>query len=501
MLDIKSIEQITNLPKLSTQQELTQKTSVLVVILTQETLSTPPSFVPLLTSSPQLAEDLKKKKSFTFYGTKDDLFGVCYTRVVSFASNFEIFEAAGELTRALLNEKVTSVTISFPESISAENVTTFVTGVALSNYRYIRKSYIGVEESAQFKRIESINVISKTFNHQDESAKFALESAQYSLFCRQVLNLRALDANPESMLEFCQDLAKANPAIKIEAIVGKELLEKGLNLIYSVGRGAAKKPCLVNLKYEGNPQNSTDVLALVGKGVCFDAGGLNIKPTKSIESMWCDKGGACAVLAVFKAVVDMKLPVNLVCSVAFVENLLGSDAYHPSDIIKSHKGLTVEIGNTDAEGRLILCDAMSYTQQHYKPNTLIEFSTLTGAVMVALGLTTAGLFSNSDELSKQLLDVSAQTSERIYRLPIFEEHRKAIKGKASDLNNVASAPYGGSSNAAAYLELFVEKDVKWAHIDIAGPATSTEQFVYSDGATGFGVRLILEYIRRNRIGK
>lgn len=125
-------------------------------------------------------------------------------------------------------------------------------------------------------------------------------------------------------------------------------------------------------------------MALVGKGVCFDAGGLNIKPTKAIESMWCDKGGACAVLSTFKAAVDLKLPINLVCSVAFVENLLGSDAYHPSDIIKSYKGLTVEIGNTDAEGRLILCDAMSYTQEFYKPNTLLEFSTLTGACMVAL---------------------------------------------------------------------------------------------------------------------
>lgn len=134
----------------------------------------------------------------------------------------------------------------------------------------------------------------------------------------------------------------------------------------------------------GNPQKPEDVLAFVGKGVCFDAGGLNLKKTGGIEEMWFDKGGACTVLSAFKAAVELNLPINLVCALAFVENLVGSNAYHPSDIIRSYKGLTVEIGNTDAEGRLILCDAMSYVQDKHKPNTLLEFSTLTGACMVTL---------------------------------------------------------------------------------------------------------------------
>lgn len=491
MLDIKSIEGLTSLPKLSVQKELTQRTNVLVVVLTQETLSQPPAFVPVLSS---LAEELKTKKNLVLYGGKDDLYGVSFIRTVSFSTNYEIFEAAGDLTRALLAEKVSSVSISFPQSVSAENITTFITGVSLTNYKYNRKS-------DEFKRISSIEVISGNFNPEDKQTKFALESTRYSLFCRQILNLRPLDANPETMLELCRNIAKIDPKVTIEAIVDKELEAKGLNLIYAVGRGAARRPCLVNLKYEGNPNNSTDVIALVGKGVCFDAGGLNLKPTKAIEEMWMDKGGACAVLSTFKAVVEQKLPVNLVASLAFVENLVGSDCYHPSDIIKSHKGLTVEIGNTDAEGRLILCDAMSYTQQVYKPNTLIEFSTLTGAVMMALGLTTAGLFSNSDELSNDLIEASSASVERIYRLPIFEEHRKNMKGKFSDLNNIAPVPYGGASNAGAYLECFVEKDVKWAHIDIAGVASANREFfVYSEAATGFGVRLTLEYLTR-RIAK
>ena len=186
----------------------------------------------------------------------------------------------------------------------------------------------------------------------------------------------------------------------------------------------------------GNPNRADDVLALVGKGVCFDSGGLNLKPTGFIEEMWSDKGGACTTLAIFKAAVELNLPINLVCTMAFVENLVGSDAYHPSDIIKSYKGLTVEIGNTDAEGRLILCDAMSWVQEKHKPNTLIEFSTLTGAVRVALGLSTAGIFSNSDDLVANLMTAAGTANERLWRLPIFEEHRNNMKGVNADLNNL-----------------------------------------------------------------
>jgi len=494
MLGLSSLETKTNLPQLSSQKELTKRVDTLLVVLSEENLAQPPSFLKALANT-QAAEELKKKKKIVLYGSQDDLFGVCYVRVAKFGSTYDILEAAGDQTRVILGDKVTSLAIYFADSITQEQATTFLTGVFLSNFKFVQKSYIGVDESAQFKRIASVEVIHSTFNLQDERVQFSLQCTKYSLFCRQILSVRALEANPETMLELCQEIAKSNSKISIEAIVGKELQEKGLNLIYSVGRGAAKKPCLVTLKYEGNPNRADDTLALVGKGVCFDSGGLNLKPTGFIEDMWSDKGGACTVLAIFKAVVELNLPINLTCTMAFVENLVGSDAYHPCDIIKSYKGLTVEIGNTDAEGRLILCDAMTWAQEKYKPNTLIEFSTLTGAVRVALGLSTAGIFSNNDDLVGKLLDASSLTNERLWRLPIFEEHRNNMKGVNADLNNLGGKGMGGACTAAAYLECFVEKDVNWAHIDIAGPATSTEKFIYSDGSTGFGVRLILEYIR------
>jgi len=497
MLDIKNIESQTNLPQLSSQKELTKRVDTLLVVVTEESLSQPPSFLTALGSGSQVVEELKKKKKLVLYGGQNDLFGVCYVRIGKFGSTYDILDTAGDQTRLILVDKVTSLAIHFPDSLTQEQITTFLTGVCLSNYKFVQKSYIGTDESTHFKRIGSIEVVHNNFNLQDEKVQFSLQCTRYSLFCRQVLSTRALEANPETMLELCREIAKSNSKISIETIVGKELQEKGLNLIYSVGRGAAKKPCLVVLKYEGNPQKPEDVLAFVGKGVCFDAGGLNLKKTGGIEDMWFDKGGACTVLSAFKAAVELNLPVNLACSMAFVENLVGSDAYHPSDIIKSYKGITVEIGNTDAEGRLILADSMSYVQEKHKPNTLIEFSTLTGAVMVSLGVTTAGLFSNDDKLVDRLLKASGETCERLWHLPIFDDNRNDIKAKAADLINSTGKPYGGASNAAAFLENFVEKGTSWAHVDIAGAGYTwgPQRFIYSEGSTGFGVRLLINYIR------
>jgi leucyl aminopeptidase len=172
--------------------------------------------------------------------------------------------------------------------------------------------------------------------------------------------------------------------LKLDYLVGKDLEKEGLNLLYNVGRGASKAPVLAVMKYEGNPDHPEDLIALVGKGVCFDAGGLNIKPTGGIEEMYADKGGSACVFSAFYGICDLKLPVNVVLGTFFVENLLGSDSYHPNDILTSYKGLTVEIGNTDAEGRLCLADTMTYVQKYYKPHTLVEYSTLTGACVVGL---------------------------------------------------------------------------------------------------------------------
>lgn len=201
---------------------------------------------------------------------------------------------------------------------------------------------------------------------------------------------------------------------------------------------------MIAVHYEGAP-DSKDTIALVGKGVTFDTGGLNLKPTGSMENMYGDKNGACAVIGALHGVLASKPKVNVVFVMGFAENSIDSKSYKPGDIITSRKGLTVEIGNTDAEGRLVLCDTLTYIQDTYKPSTVIDLATLTGAVMVALGSETAGIFSNDDTLANELLESGKNTFEIMWRLPIFDEHRDAMKSSYADLNNKGKTPYGGSS--------------------------------------------------------
>lgn len=199
-----------------------------------------------------------------------------------------------------------------------------------------------------------------------------------------------------------------------------------MGLFHAVGRAATSEPRLVAIHYQGNP-DSTETIALVGKGLTYDTGGLNLKPTGSMEDMHGDKNGACAVLGALYGVVATKPKLNIVFAMGFAENAIDSKSYKPGDILTSRKGLTVEIGNTDAEGRLVLADTFSYIQDNYKPTKLIDLATLTGAVKVALGAETAGLFSNDETLASDLLESGKETFEPLWRLPIFSEHREAMK--------------------------------------------------------------------------
>ena len=275
------------------------------------------------------------------------------------------------------------------------------------------------------------------------------------------------------------------------------MVDLGMNLFHAVGKSAMSEPRAIIVKYQGNPDSTATELALVGKGITFDTGGLNLKPTGSMETMYGDKNGACAVLGALHGCLELKLRKNIIFAIGLAENSIDSKSYKPGDIIKSMKGLTVEIGNTDAEGRLVLADTMTYVQREFAPKQLIELSTLTGACMVALGNETAGLFSNNDDLSNHLLASSKKTFEPLWRLPIMKEHRDTMKGAHSDLNNKGKTPYGGASQAAAFLEKFVEKGVEWAHLDIAGPAMmkAAKPPICTDG-TGFGVHLLLDYIKQ-----
>ncbi|HYO12283.1 MAG TPA: M17 family metallopeptidase, partial [Thermoanaerobaculia bacterium] len=269
-----------------------------------------------------------------------------------------------------------------------------------------------------------------------------------------------------------------------------ELERRGMGGILAVGSGSAHPPRLVRLEWG----DSGPLVALVGKGITFDTGGISIKPAVDMDEMKYDKGGACAVLGVAQAVADLGLPVRLRVYAPIAENMLGSKAYRPSDIVRCYNGKTVEITNTDAEGRVILADALAWAVEE-RPDTLVEYSTLTGACVVALGSQAAGLFTPDDELAAELLIAAADGGERLWRLPLYPEFLEEMKGQHADLRNSAGR-WGGASTAAAFLSQFVGATRRWAHLDIAGVVNVKADHSPCPGATGFGVALTVSWLRR-----
>ena len=314
-------------------------------------------------------------------------------------------------------------------------------------------------------------------------------------YARDLVNENASIMTPLQMAEEAKELGRSG-AIKVTVLDEKQLRLKGLNLINAVGQGSNTPPRLIFLEYSGN-KRSTNKTAIVGKGITFDSGGQNLKPTGHIETMRIDMAGAATVIATFKALKDLKPAINVVGVVAAAHNALSSKSFFPGDIYTSYLGKTVEINSTDAEGRLLLADAVAYCQKKYNPASIIDLATLTGGILYALGDLAAGLFSNNDDLAGELFKSGEKTGERLWRLPMYKEYSDSLKGDLSDLRNISRLKKGHASSitAAAFIKEFVQ-DIPWAHIDIAGTAFNegsargeTPQF-----GTGFGVRLLLDYL-------
>jgi len=282
----------------------------------------------------------------------------------------------------------------------------------------------------------------------------------------------------------------------------EELATEKCNLFTAVGQGAIDPPRLVLFEYRGDP-SSDKKIALVGKGITYDTGGLNLKPTGFMEDMHLDMSGSAVVLATIKAAALLELPINLIGALALAENAIGPKAYKPHTIIYSRKGTSVEISNTDAEGRLVLADTLTYIQDiknwspQVRPHTIIDLATLTGACVHALGEYASGLFTNNDTLAEEIIQAGKSSYERTWRLPIFPEHIEDISGTYSDLRSTGKPKTGGASTAAAFLQHFIEKDVAWAHLDIAGPAmySTARKWMPKDG-TGYGVQLLLSFLQQ-----
>ncbi len=298
---------------------------------------------------------------------------------------------------------------------------------------------------------------------------------------------------PEKLMEEARELA-ARFDWDMEVLDEAALEAKGLHALMAVAKGSENPPYLVVASYS-HPHASKTV-GLVGKGVTFDTGGISLKPSRNMEEMKYDMCGAAVVLGVLKTVSEMQLPVNLVAALPLVENMPSGKATRPGDVVKSYSGKTVEIINTDAEGRLILADALSYLERNYQPDFLIDLATLTGAAIVALGHLSAALLTTSEELLDMIEEASNISGERVWQLPLWDDYKELLKSKIADIRNIATKPEAGVITAAMFLKTFVEK-TPWAHLDIAGTAWSMPEKTYRpSGATGFGVRLLWHVLTR-----
>lgn len=318
--------------------------------------------------------------------------------------------------------------------------------------------------------------------------------AESVILARDLINEGPSELNPVRFAKIAEQNAQ-EAGLDIKILDEKQLKKERMALLLAVAEAAQVKapPRLICLKYKPKVASKRTIV-LIGKGVTFDSGGLDIKPADGMLDMKIDMSGAAAVLGAMRAIAKLNASINVIGYLGCVENGIGPHAYHPGDVLISRKGTSVEIANTDAEGRLVLADIMTYSQDNDKPDIIIDIATLTGACVVALGAKTAGIFSNDDALCQSLCSSGKNSGESFWRLPILQELKEVIKSPNADIKNCGDR-YGGSITAALFLEEFIEKTVKWAHLDIAGPASTNKPHAYNTtGGVGFGVRTLVDYI-------
>jgi leucyl aminopeptidase len=297
---------------------------------------------------------------------------------------------------------------------------------------------------------------------------------------------------PETFVERVRASLEGS-GLELEVLDRAAMEKLGMGALLGVAQGSVREARLLILKWNGGGQGGQPT-AFVGKGVTFDTGGISIKPAAGMEAMKWDMGGAGAVVGAMKALALRKAKANIVGICGLVENMPGGNAQRPGDVVTTMSGQTVEVINTDAEGRLVLGDAITYVQRNYKPGTIIDLATLTGAILVSLGHEWAGLFSNSEELAAKLQEAGAESGDKLWRMPMAESFDRLIDSPIADMKNVGPRE-GGSITAAQFIQRFVENGVKWAHVDMAGKAWSDKAGpTYDKGATGYGVRLLDQYV-------
>jgi len=439
-------------------------------------------------------EKNKDKKKLHFFDLSDNQ--KCFIIILKEKLiNFELNNLGGSFRNLITSHKdlkkiglLTSENLKNKKFSDQELISEFLYGYVLKSYSFEKykskkKSDSSIKVDVCVNNPEKFNKLFKTFESVKEGVFLA----------RDLVSEPPNELNPKNYTEEIKKLNKLG--LKVEVFGEKDLKKMGMNSLLGVGKGSANETFLVTIKWKGKKDKGKP-LCFVGKGVCFDTGGISLKPARFMEEMKYDMGGSAVVVGLMKTLALRKAKVNAVGIVGLVENMPGSNAQRPGDIVKSYSGKTIEVLNTDAEGRLVLADALAYAEKEFEPKFIIDLATLTGAIIIALGEEYAGLFSNDDQLCERLFKIGNSINEKVWRLPLHKNYDKLMNSKYADVQNINYAGGAGSITAAQFLQRFILNKTPWAHLDIAGMAFSKKAAsINSGGATGFGVRLLNDFIK------
>jgi leucyl aminopeptidase len=406
-------------------------------------------------------------------------------------------EMGGGVVAGALAAKLNSISIlaQLPKAAKADAAQFAASlgfGALLRSYRFDK--YRTKQKAEDKPKLTAVTIVTSV---ADKAKKlFApLQGVAESIhFARDLVSEPANILYPETMAAECRKLSKLG--VKVEVLGEAQMKKLGMGSLLGVGQGSVRESQLVVMQYYGGKKGAKPV-ALIGKGVTFDTGGISIKPAQGMEEMKWDMGGSAAVIGTMRALAARGAKANVIGVVGLVENMPDGNAQRPGDVVTSMSGQTIEVLNTDAEGRLVLADALWYTQDRFKPQCMIDLATLTGAIIISLGSLQAGLFTGSDDIAKQLSKAADRTGERLWRMPMGPEYDAMINCDIADMKNISDGREAGSTTAAQFLQRFTN-DVPWAHLDIAGVAWAKKDTPLTPrGAVGWGIRLLDQWIRDN----
>jgi len=404
--------------------------------------------------------------------------------------NAETFRSAmASALKAAMGYTYTSLKIAISDK---KLVSALVDGVLLGGYKF--ESYKSDPKKISLKEIMFANESGIDFPALETLFNQSVTIAKATNFVRDLVNQTPYDMTPQAMAVAADSLATSNN-LECTILDVNGLEAEKMNAMLAVGRASSNPPRLIHLAYK--PSHPRKVITLVGKGLTYDSGGLSLKAATSMVTMKMDKAGACAVIGIIKAVSELKLDIEVHAFVGAVENMIGGNAYKPDDVLRAKNGKTIEVRNTDAEGRLVLADVLGYAQENVKADYIFDYATLTGACMVALGPYTTGVMGHNESLKQEWLSAADASGEYCGILPFNRHLKKLIKSDLADVCNVSSKPYGGAITAALFLDNFIDENMKekWVHFDIAGSAyTESAWDVHTYGGTGAGVRMSMEWL-------